>query len=746
MLQGWTISMGDCRGHSTAEALLVMLLVMAVTILSIQYLRPGPNTQRGVVVCITEIMAENNSTLADENGDFSDWIELCNLGDQTVNLEGWFLTDDFVQLKRWQIPSVDLVPGEFIVIFASGKNRAFSHGELHTNFSLSNKGEYLALVNPDGQTIAQHYLPKFPKQKVDVSYGIDQSWESEPLPTGPSWRRHQTFFHSPTPGKRNHDRLQGEITEVKIDVHRGIFTTPFEVNLSCPTPDVQIRYTLDGSMPTETRGKVYSEPIPISVTTILKFNVFRSGFLSPGSQTHTFLFPDSVLSQNGNHFPDHWGVRNGALVQTHYGLSKAYFENVDSEIQLRESLESLPSLSIVMDAADLFDAQVGIYSNPLETGIEWERPASIEWIHSGGHRGFQSDCGIRIQGGWSRRPEESPKHSFRLVFKKRYGDPSLEARVFPDAKVAVFETLVLRAGTNNSWLHPSHEERSQAQYLRDQWMRDTLRDMGYASPHGRFVHLYLNGLYWGLYNPCERPDASFAASYLGGSPEDYDALNSGKIINGYRSAWAEMMDVANAGLTDSDAYHAFRRLLDFPAFIDYMIVNYFGGNSDWDAISNWYAVNPRHSKGGFKFFIWDAERTLEKVDVNVLDMNHDQSPTRLFHQLIANPEFRRQFADHVQRHFKKGGALSPESNIGRWRYRSERIESAVFAEAARWGDYRKNIHSYKEGPFERYTVTDHWSVENQRIMEEYFPNRTETVLKQFQVAGFFPEIPPLGSN
>ena len=102
---------------------------------------------------INEFMADNASTLQDEDGDFSDWIELQNVSSRTLTLEGWHLTDDPSRLSLWTIPATNLAPGSFLVVFASSKDRAVPGRTLHTNFQLDNLGEYLGLVRPDGVTV-----------------------------------------------------------------------------------------------------------------------------------------------------------------------------------------------------------------------------------------------------------------------------------------------------------------------------------------------------------------------------------------------------------------------------------------------------------------------------------------------------------------------------------------------------------------------------------------------------------------
>ena len=121
---------------------------------------------------ITEFLAVNGGPLADEDGEFSDWIELYNTGPGVLSLDGYHLTENAAELDKWEFPPISLEPGEYLVVFASNKDRDDPAGELHTNFRLSGSGEYLALVAPDGSTVQQAFAPAFPPQFGDVSYGL----------------------------------------------------------------------------------------------------------------------------------------------------------------------------------------------------------------------------------------------------------------------------------------------------------------------------------------------------------------------------------------------------------------------------------------------------------------------------------------------------------------------------------------------------------------------------------------------
>jgi hypothetical protein len=156
---------------------------------------------RGQDVVISEFLAAGGD-LADEDGQSSDWIEIENRGASVVNLDGWFLTDDPANLTRWRFPGVPLAAGERVIVFASGKDRAVAGRELHASFSLSADGELLALVLPDGRTIAHGYVPAYPVQHEDVSYGLPGASEVTELvaagaaarflvpagDTGPGWQ------------------------------------------------------------------------------------------------------------------------------------------------------------------------------------------------------------------------------------------------------------------------------------------------------------------------------------------------------------------------------------------------------------------------------------------------------------------------------------------------------------------------------------------------------------------------------
>jgi hypothetical protein len=154
---------------------------LAPAILILLVLEPSVLSGSQERLQISEFLAINEHGLDDEDRNESDWIEIHNVGSSTASLEGWYLTDKADNLTKWKFPTVTLGPDSYLVVFASGKDRRDPAGELHTNFRLSGAGEYLAMVRPDGVTVAWEFAPVYPIQAPDVSYGLYESTSPKTL-------------------------------------------------------------------------------------------------------------------------------------------------------------------------------------------------------------------------------------------------------------------------------------------------------------------------------------------------------------------------------------------------------------------------------------------------------------------------------------------------------------------------------------------------------------------------------------
>ena len=517
---------------------------------------------------------------------------------------------------------------------------------------------------------------------------------------------------------------------------------PFELTVQTPARQASIRYTTDGSWPSPTHGELYKGPIAIDKTTVLRALAFKPGAVPTEIETRTYIFIDDVRSQQ-NRAPKnaHWST----------AMDPGVVESPVYRDRIAGALQAIPSLSLVTSHEDMFGPD-GIYRHPTEKGRAWERRASLELLRPG-KREFQVNCGVRITGGRSREPRATPKHSFRVAFRRKYGPGKLRRRLFPDSPVDRYDSLVLRAGFNHSWTTRT-AEKTYAQYLRNAFTRDAQNATGSFNGSGRFVHLYVNGVYWGLYFMEDRQDADFAAAVFGGDEDDYDVIQDRRAERGDLAAFDAMFDIANRGVSSDENFRKLLAYLDLTHFIDYLVVNNFLANYDWP-IRNWRAIRKRVPGARFRFLTWDAEWTLphyRPVWTNAGDYqkgltigNGGKSPGRLFQKLRENAEFRLRFGDRLHRHFYNEGAFyvdfekpdwdpaHPERNRPAARYHqwAERIDQAIIAESARWGATRRRP---------AFTRDEEWAKERDRIVEGWLPRRAAQFLAQCREENLYPRL------
>ncbi len=686
----------------------------------------------GESVVISEFMASNTAHLRDEFREYNDWIEIYNASEQPVNLAGWRLTDDPQNPDLWRFPEITLPAGEFLVVFASGHDQSAVDAELHTNFRLSAAGDYLGLVRSDG-SVAHAYAPQFPDQYSDVSYGL--------LFDGavPQFGQHR-YFVEPTPGQLNGpSTITGRASEVTASVQRGFFDQSFDVTLATKDPATTIRYTTDGSAPTQEQGILYTQPIPITTTTTLRATAFRDDALPSESVTQTYIFLRDVLQQDGAGLPELWGYYDDQgpprpnRAPANYAVDPDVVNHPAYRDTILEDLRSVPTLSLVLDPEDVWDFDNGIYSNPERRGDAWERAVSMEWIEEDGTTLVHANAGLEVHGGWARRFTYNSKLSFRMSFQSQYGDSTLSVPLFGPTGQTEFQQLVLRSGFNDSW--QSGDRRNT--YMQDQWTRQAQRELGGMAPRDRYVHLYLNGLYWGVYSVTERPDAQWAASNQGGEAEEYDVINTGgNVVDGDSRAWT---DLSRAIARTPVDFAAVEELLDIDDFIDYMIVNQYVGNWDWPH-NNWFASRRRVEGAKWHFHSWDAEAAFQDgVTANRVNPNNVTSsvgPSNIYRALVNVPEFQQRYADRIYLHLFGDGALTPQANIDRLNEIAAQIDRAIVGESARWGDGRVD---QVNPPLTRDST---WVPRVTSINEQYFPARGERLVDQFRDANLYSTVAP----
>ena len=675
-------------------------------------------------------------------GATDDWIEILNTSGSTLDIGGWHLTDDGGNLTKWTFPpSTNLNDGEFLIVYASNDNAPDANGNLHTNFKLSAGGEYLALVSPSG-TVISEFGPAgsdYPSQSDDVSYGLHPSTEAS------------VFFTSPTPGSANDAGGLARVEDTKFTPDRGYYQSAINVTIATDTVGAIIYYTTDGTPPIDSGGSptanavTFSGPIAISQTTPVRAAAVKTGFAPTNIDAHTYVLLD--IDNANTDGTDTAGLNTPFLQQTQpagWGNLTSGDYNMDTNVSketgtasghatstaqtMLQGMRDIPTISIALDRDD-FSGSNGIYTNSESKGFAWERACSAEFIPaSGDTRGdWQENCGLRVQGGASRIPSRSPKHSLSFRFRADYGEGKLREAIFPDSQVEEFNVIALRAGYNNSWIHSDSGQRSRGSMIRDQWMRQSTIDMGNSSGgEGFMAHVFINGLYWGVHNLCERADASHYAAHNGGEEDLLDSRNGSQYTDGNSTAWNEI-----AGVVSGGDWAKIQQVIDIDQYIDYQIINKYGGNNDLKTSGNWRGAGGGPFPGGspeqmaaWELYSWDGERTLEGQTQSSTPLD----PMGVRGTLEGNPEYLIRFADRLQKHFFNEGALTPTKTASRWAKYAADLDRAIIAESARWGDHRGTL----------YTRDNQWLTEQNRLYTSYFPVRTTNVFNNY--SSLFPSV------
>ncbi|MDD5381422.1 MAG: FN3 associated domain-containing protein [Phycisphaerae bacterium] len=688
---------------------------------------------RGIPLVINEFMASNNSDsgIHDPLGDWDDWFEIYNFGDTPINLAGMYLTDNFGNPTKWQVPygypSQTTVPADGFVLFWADDET--SEGPLHTSFKLSADGEEIGLFL-DADTMVDGII--FGEQVPNISYG-----------RYPDASDNLQFFAVPTPLADNNGTYYGFVHEIEVNHERGFYESAFNLLLTCDTNGAAIRYTLDGTEPSETIGTVYTPGvgIPITTTRCLRAIAYKAGD-KPSRTTHTYIFIDDVAEQPTNPpgWPSDWGYCSecGDITPSDYEMDPRVVTSTLPGYSIRDALLDIPAFSISMNPDEFISDAIGLWANPQSTT---EYKCSIEYIPLHGE-GFQYDCKIENHGGSSRRPYRMQKHNLRLTFTSQYGPAKLNYPLFPDSPVEVFNQLLLRACFTDSWGLVSwgntRYRPNDSQYTRDVWMKESLRDMGQPSSYGNYVNLYVNGLYFGVFNLTELVGDDFFAEHLGGEAEDWTV---NKDFYTPDARWNAIMatDVSTlVGYTQALNY------IDIENFADYMLLHFYADAEDWPSHNGFAAANAVSGDGKLRFFVWDQEIALDYHGRAAQRIDDSSGVGALFQKMRTSAEFRLLFADRFQKHCFNGGALNIANSQSRYLEVANMIDKAIVAESARWGDTRmktpygsaidipsdpndpNNIFypAPPHGPWPNYYFTreDSWIKERDCIINYYIPD------------------------
>lgn len=694
---------------------------------------------------ITEFLALNDSGITDGDGAFSDWVEIHNPAGSSIAIGGWHLTDTAQDLIRWTFPAgAEIGAGAYELVFLSASPDPPA-GEWHASFSLDGNGEYLALVKPDGVTVASEFAPAYPDQRSDISYGIAAGGALN-------------HFTSPTPGAANGSGVLGFVGDTQFSHHRGFYEAAFDLAITASEPGSTVRYTLDGSAPTQSHGSTYSTPIPITTTTIVRARAYKENFLETNTDTQTYLFLDDVIEQPENiaGWPNNNYSLGGGDNGTHdYEMDPRVVDAPAYSGMIRDAMKAIPTMSIVSDRAGMFG------TNGFYDGNDKEKLASIEVIYADAP--MESE---QVDGGVEGHSHIRMKRSLRLNFRKELGATSFKTDLFKKmpwnpSGADSQDVLILRAGNNRAWSRAWSEEK--CSFAEDQLSRQTQLAASGFGMRGAFVHLYINGLYWGLYDVVERADEHFTSRYFGGESEDWYARNHGGTLSGSDSRYNYLKGtLKNKNMANAANYNELKEYLDVEGFIDYLLLHWLTATSDWPS-NNWYGGHrlPSSPLGStpMRFFAWDGEwswdlphpgnpspRNLAPYDPWVhpqFEENDGKSSgpdiAQLFNSAKDNDDFLRLLTDRAYKHLLNDGAMSNATMQARFAAITGTISDAVVGESARWGDTLE-----PEGE-PTYTRDVHWQNEV-NTLTGLMVGRAEKLIEALRDEDYYPSIDPPNFN
>ncbi|MDZ7261735.1 MAG: CotH kinase family protein [candidate division KSB1 bacterium] len=608
---------------------------------------------------INEFMASNVLAYGNSDGDYEDWIEIYNSGDLPVDLAGYYLTDDIKAGNYWQIPtgqtSKTTVPAKGYLILYADKNPA--HGADHLGFKLDSKGGQIVLLATDGTTVIDSL--SYQHQFRDISYG---RWPDG----GSQW----LYFTQFTPGAENKQGYAGFALPPTIEQTAGFYNGSITVTIQPARQGDAIRYTLDGSDPTES-STPYITPVPIDQTIIFKARAFNPGAL-----------PSPIVS-------------------------KAFFIN---------SNHTLPVLALITDPKNLFDPQTGIYVNDYD-GRAWERFGEFEYFK---HQalGFHIPAGLRIQGNSG--PRDFKKKSFRAYFRKGYGEERLNYPLYPNDTVTTFARLVLRAGYDDSMEPTSGGTNARATLLRDPLVTELWRRTGGLTPQSSFAVLYLNNNFHGIYDIKESIDEYFIKDHLG--YEDVDIIrtrwDSLELVYGDRTKWRELVSFfqTNTFTSDDKIAEAAQRL-DLDNFTTLQALIHGTEYMTW--AYGVFMFRQKTDAATWQWTIWDADRSFN--DVNWNGFTSQYNPIAIYldnlitKKLLQNPSYKEKYINRIADLLNT--VFLPENVQSIIDSLAQVIAPEIPAEVSKWGNtvekWNENIDFLKSFAEQRPAIV-------RQQMQDYF--------------------------
>ena len=480
------------------------------------------------------------------------------------------------------------------------------------------------------------------------------------------------YFSETTPNKKNStiSYMAKTLSKPKLTPNAGIYENQIYVKTYSSDNKVSLRYTTNGSVPTES-SPIFPDSLKVADNTNLRVRAFRDGYLPSETTTATYLY-----------------------VQ----------------------FQTLPIASITAKHADFFDYKTGIYvEGPNAEKAEphfganywqdWEVPVHFEYFDTDGNRVVSQDVGCKIGGNWSRA---NAQKTLKLYARDQYGKDKINYQFFKDKPISSFHMILLRNAGNDF---------KNTQML-DGTIAELAKEMNIDRQAYQPAVVYINGKYYGIQNVREKQNEHYIIENYGYDKEDIDIVKNGyELINGTDNDYWEMLDfIENNDMSISSNYEKAKQLLDIPSYIDYYVLEIYMANDDWPG-NNYACWRSRSENTPWRYLlfdcdhgfgIWHLEERLTGINLNgkmytmyewctdatSTHYANDANTTKLLRSLLKSPEFRR---DYMNATADRLNTTLSSSNI---RHVIDSIENLISNEmpdhVQKWGDSYYTLDRQKQ--------------------------------------------------
>ncbi len=523
------------------------LLVLAVLLCS-----PAALGEESVPV-VTEIMASNGVYV---NGHAYDWVEIYNPGAKTADLSGWYLSDSKKNPWKWAFPEgTKLKAGAYLLVYCTGDDSLApgKDGTYYANFKLSAKGDQVFLTRPNGQAAD---AVVFPKQYGNVSWGVaaDGTWG---------------YFAAATPGKANEKQAYALRADTPRALTAGGFYEGTVTARFAGTAGDTLRYTLDGSAPTEKSPVLPEEGLSLNKTACIRVAAFH---------------PDKVPSQP---------------------VGVTYLIDDPSPVAV---------VCLTTDEKYLFNKKTGALVRGSGSTPNYEKeleyPVNIEYFDETGAC-LLNQMGTFTPAGHSAL--QNSQKSIAVFARKAYGADRFSFNPFPNRDYTSYKSLLLRSTNSDAF----------STRLRDAVFTSLAENLDILYQDARPIQVYINGEYYGHYNLREKINKYFVAQWEG--VEDEDAIDqidllartgSDKFINnGDNADWLALCDFCKTqDLNVGDNLQYVTDRLDVDSLFTHAAFEIICGNNDITNVRMY-----RVPGGKWKYVLFDVEAGFLSLDAAPLE-------------------------------------------------------------------------------------------------------------------------------